>query len=184
MNRLLCSIAVLVVLAPAGCSSSGPKASAPTSSTVAAAAAVGDPAVAARTLAAWVVTEAELPPDAARSTAPPPPLLRTRQSTVAFGNLVGVDRLFTTHETPAAVVAFVQSHVSRGFVFESTDTGTVGGSRILGVIQSQSDPPTNISIVQLQVAAVAAKGGGAVVRVDSLVGWTAPKPAAEQRPRQ
>jgi hypothetical protein len=85
VNRALRPVVMLVGLALAGCSSSGPKASGTTSPTAAAAPAAAGPELAARTLAARVVADAELPPDAVRSTAPPPALLRTRQSTVAFG---------------------------------------------------------------------------------------------------
>ncbi|MDQ1475383.1 MAG: hypothetical protein QOE62_612 [Actinomycetota bacterium] len=179
-GRVCGAVAALVLLAAlTGCSSTSHAASRTTTSSLAPRSSPARPDTDAHTLAAKVVTEVHLPTDSVRSTAPPPALLHGRQSTVGFGNLVGDYRMWTTRAAPSAVIAFVQAHVSSGYFIESTGTGSVRGVQILGVIQSRRVLPANISIAQLQVAVVNAAGGGAVVRVDSLVGWTAPKPSNE-----
>jgi hypothetical protein len=173
-------VVLSALVALAACSSSGSHATSSTTSTGRAVTTTPPPArEAAQTLADRIVTQAELPADAVRSAARPPEFLRTRHSSVAFGNLVGATRLWTTRETPAEVIAFVEAHISPGFAAGSTGTGTGGGVLILDVVQSRRVLPPNVSIAQLQVASLPAAAGGAVVRVDALVGWTLPKPANE-----
>lgn len=137
------------------------------------------PKQAAIALGDRMLDEAVLPAGARQSTAPAPAILRGPSSTPAMGNLVFAHRLWTVDEAPHAVWQWLQAHVPSGFVKYGTSSGTNRGVPSWGVEDSLSVRPPNTSYAELQLEVAADASGQAVVRVDSQVGWTAPRPADE-----
>jgi hypothetical protein len=93
-------------------------------------------------------------------------------------NLVFAHRLWTVNETPYYMWHFVQAHVPfHGYVGQGSIThGTV---RTWTFEDDLSTMPQNISKGSLQLAITGDASGPAVIRADSVVGWTKPRPADE-----
>jgi hypothetical protein len=97
-------------------------------------------------------------------------------------NLVQAHRLWTERSTAPSVAGFLQKHQPRGFIGQ--------GEGSAGTLRSKTDRalytdnqlavlPTNISNAQLDVSVSDAGAGNVVIRVDSIVAWTQPRPRAE-----
>jgi hypothetical protein len=100
-------------------------------------------------------------------------------SVPGIGNLVFAHQLWTVDDAPHAVWQWLQAHVPNGYVKTETSSGKDGGVPSWGVEDDLSAVPLNVSTAELQLAVVGDNSGGAVIRVDSVVGWTAPRPADE-----
>jgi hypothetical protein len=178
----LATLAVAAVVA-AGCSST--RAAAPTSSTTtppATKAAALSPKQAAIALGNRMLDEAVLPPGARVSSAPPPAVLRAPGGSPAMGNLLYAHRTWTVDEAPHTVWQWLQAHVASGFVKDGTSSGTASGVPSWGVEDRLSVFPPNTSYAELLYGVAADASSKAVVRVDTEVGWTAPRPADEYVP--
>jgi hypothetical protein len=97
-------------------------------------------------------------------------------------NLVPAHRLWTMRSTAANVAGFLQKHRPRGF----TGNGVVSPGalryktdRALYTDNQLAVLPTSISNAQLDVSVSDAGVGNVVIRVDSIVAWTKPRPQAE-----
>jgi len=120
-----------------------------------------------------------LPPGAQSSHENPPALLATAQDDPGFGNLEDVHNLFTVRAAPTAVVAFLTARQLHGYTTGGTSSGTSNGVPSWGIVWILAAAPMNISVAELQVGIVGGQAGTSVVRVDAVVGWTAPRPANE-----
>ncbi len=96
-----------------------------------------------------------------------------------IGNLVFAHRLWTVDEAPHAVWQWLQVHVPRGFVKTESSSGTSRGVPSWGVEDDLSVQPPNISVAELQLAIAGDASLGTVIRGDTVVGWTEPRPADE-----
>jgi hypothetical protein len=93
-------------------------------------------------------------------------------------NLVYAHRLWTVNETPYAVWHFVQAHVPfHGYVGQGSMTR--GNIRTWTFEDDLATTPQNISKGSLQLAITGDASGPAVIRADTIVGWTTPRPADE-----
>ena len=132
-----------------------------------------------------MLDEAVLPAGARVSSAPAPKLLRGPSSIPEMDNLVYAHRLFTIGERPYDVYQWLQHHTPSGFRKGTTGFGTDRGIRSWDVEEDVSAQPANISNAALEFGIIGSTGGAgntaapAIVRVDSVVGWTAPRPADE-----
>jgi hypothetical protein len=180
LGKTLASVVVAAAVA-AGCSSSN-HAGAPASSTTRPAAKVGtsmSPKQAAVALGKRMLGEAVLPPGAQVSSAPLPAVLRAPGGAPAMGNLLFSHRTWTVSEAPHALWQWLQAHVPPGFVKDGTSSGSLRGVPSWGVQDRLAVFPANISYAELLYGIAGDASGKAVVRVDTEVGWTAPRPADE-----
>ena len=182
MRNLAMTLATVAVAAAvaAGCSST--RTAAPTSSTTtppAAKAAALSPKQAAIALGNRMLDEAVLPPSARRSHASPPAVLSGPAGTPAMGNLLFAHRIFTVNEAPHTVWQWLQAHIPPGYTKDGTSSGTSRGVPSWGVEDRLSVFPPNTSYAELLYGVAADASGRAVVRVDTEVGWSAPRPANE-----
>jgi hypothetical protein len=180
-------LAALVAVVAAGCSSNRSAAPPTTSSTTVPSATVKaslTPKQSALALGARMLDEAVLPSGARRSTAPAPAVLSGPSSTPAMGNLVSAHRVWTVNEAPHAVWQWLQAHVPPGFAKDGTSSGTDRGVPSWGVQDRLAVFPANTSYAELQFGVASDASGRAFVRVDSQVGWTAPRPADEFVPQR
>jgi hypothetical protein len=93
-----------------------------------------------------------------------------------IGNLVYAHRLWTINVAPHTLWKWLEAHVPNGFV--SDGHGTLGGRVVIWYVEDHADElPANISEALLQLSIVGPGSGPAVLRIDSTVGWTAPRPA-------
>jgi hypothetical protein len=179
-QKRMTRIAVLVVLGvlAAGCSSTTPSARVTAPSTTAATtSAVLTPRDAAIALGHRMLGQAVLPPGTAPLTGAPPAVLRGPATVPAMGNLVFGHRLWTVNEEPHAVWQWLQAHVPAGFSKLETSSGTDRGVPSWGVEDDLAVEPQNISTAELQLRTAGDSSGHAVIRVDTVVGWTAPRPS-------
>jgi len=178
VTKFWCGVLFAVLLV--GCSSTHTARRGSSSTTVASAthAASTEPKDAAIALASRMLDKAVLPAGARPSTAPPPAVVRG-PSVPGIGNLVFAHRLFTVNEAPHAVWQWLQAHVPKGFVGVGGSSGTDRGVPSWGVEDDLSAVPTNISAAELQFGIAGDASGRAVVRVDTVVGWTEPRPTDE-----
>jgi hypothetical protein len=123
--------------------------------------------------------EAVVPSGAASFTGPAPTGLQCPfLQGPSIGNLVYAHRLLTINEAPHALWQWLQAHVPNGFV--SDGHGTLGGPAVIWYVEEHAaELPANTSEALLQLSIVGAASGPAVLRVDSTVGWTTPRPANE-----
>jgi hypothetical protein len=100
------------------------------------------------------------------------------------GNLLFAHRVFSVDETFYNLWHFLQAHIPRGFRTGGDSSGSSGGAQMFGVEDDLSALPPNISVAELLLRMTPGASGGAVLRIDSEVAWTAPRPADEfVRPR-
>jgi hypothetical protein len=174
-------LAALAVALGAGCSST--HAATPSTSSSTTAPRVGvvatTPKQAAIALGRRLLDEAVLPEGAQVSSAPAPDALRGPSSSPAMSNLVFAHRIWTVDESPHTVWQWLQAHTPRGFVKDGTSSGTSDGVPSWGVQDRLSVFPANTSYAELELGVAADASGKSVVRVDTEVGWTAPRPANE-----
>jgi len=124
--------------------------------------------------------EAVVPSDAASFTGPAPPGLQCPfLQGPAIGNLVFAHRFWTVNEAPHTLSEWFAVHVPHGFVADG-GPGTLGGGVVIWYVTDHlAELPANISEALLQLSIVGPASGPAVLRVDSTVGWTAPRSADE-----
>jgi len=92
-------------------------------------------------------------------------------------NLVFAHRLWTVPGTPHAVWQWLQAHVPHGFVLGYIGSG--GTFRTFGVEVDLVVAPRDVSRAQLQFGIGAESSGRSVIRADTVVGWTKPRPTNE-----
>ncbi|MGO9875421.1 MAG: hypothetical protein ACLPVY_16650 [Acidimicrobiia bacterium] len=186
-HYLIAAIAVTMIMA--GCSNHTTRPASPPSTTTTNTRTVAatsqstatslPPKQAAFRLARRMLADLVLPPGAQSSHETPPALLATAQDDPGFGNLEDVHNLFTIRAVPTAVVALLMARRPHGYTNGYTSSGTIQGVRNWGIIWTLATSPMNISVAELQVGIVGGQAGTSVVRVDAVVGWTAPRPANE-----
>ena len=137
------------------------------------------PKAVALALGQRLLDRALLPPGSHSLTTPEPATLGGFVPQPAVGNLLFAHRLFAVNITPYDLWHWVQAHVPRGFRAGGDSSGTSGGIPMFGVEDDLAVLPPNISVAELMFRTVGDASGGAVVRVDSEVAWTAPRPADE-----
>ena len=126
-----------------------------------------------------ILDEAAVPSDAASFTGLAPaglqcPFLQGPE----IGNLVYAHRLWTVNEAPHTLWEWLTAHVPQGFV--SDGYGTLGGGALIWYVEAHRvELPANINEALLQLSIAGPASGPAVLRIDSTVGWTDPRPAAE-----
>jgi hypothetical protein len=180
MLRRALFVLPLAALIAAGCSSSHPAAQSSSTTTTAPTSGVNTtPKEAAIALGRAMLDEAVLPPGARVSIAPALQVLRGPGQVPAMGNLVFAHRTFTVDESPHAVWQWLQAHPPKGFLKRGTSSGTSGSIPSWGVEDELVAQPTNVSYAELLFGIAGDASGNAVVRVDTEVGWTAPRPADE-----
>jgi hypothetical protein len=179
MTRL--AILGLLGVLIAGCSSSHPSARAPSPSTTipSITTSPSTPKEAATALGQRMLGEAVLPSGTHPLKGLAPAVLRGPSSIPGMDNLVFAHRLLTVNEAPHAVWQWLQAHVPGGFTKTETSSGTNRGIPTWGVEDDLSVAPQNISTAELQLAIAGNASGQAVMRVDTVVGWTEPRPRAE-----
>jgi hypothetical protein len=179
MRRLL--YAVLLVALVGACSSGHVevKPGVSTTSSPARLASTVSPKQAAVALANRMVGDAVLPGGATRSTASPPRALRGPSSLPGMGNLVQAHRLWLVAEAPHAAYEWLQAHTPHGFAAGGRESGSGPDGASWGLDDRLVTQPANISYATLSIGVASDGGTGAVVRVDAVVGWTAPRPANE-----
>jgi len=96
-----------------------------------------------------------------------------------FGNLVYAHRLWTVNEAPQVVSRWLGDHAPKGFVGGGGGSVGEGAAEIWIVAGHVVARPANISEALMQLSIGGAPSGPAVVRIDTMVGWTAPRPADE-----
>lgn len=95
-----------------------------------------------------------------------------------IGNLVYAHRLWTVDESPHTLWEWLAGHVPHGFVNDGH--GTLGGGALIWYVEDHlAALPANISEALLQLSIAGPASGPAVLRIDSTVGWTDPRPADE-----
>ncbi len=174
--------AVALVLVVAGCSSTHPAdrgASSPTPVPSSSKVASTSPKAVADALGRELLDRAVLPAGSRPLSAPEPAALAGFIPQPDVGNLLFAHRLFTVNGTPYDVWHFLQGHVPRGFRSAGTSSGTIRGAQTFGVEDDLSVLPPNISVAELMFRIATDDSGAAVVRVDSEVAWTAPRPRDE-----
>jgi hypothetical protein len=129
-----------------------------------------------------MLDEAILPAGARRSSASPPAGLRGPSTVPAMGNLEYAHDLWTVAEPPHDVFEWFQAHIPHGYSKDETESGTDRGVPSWAVGDKLTVEPPNISYAELDYGVAGDGAGGAVVRVDTVVGWTAPRPADELVP--
>ena len=130
-----------------------------------------------------MLDDAVLPSGAQPFTGTAPAVLPHGPSSIpGMGNLVFAHRLWAVGESPHAVWEWLGARVPRGFVKTETSSGTNRGVPSWGVEDDLSVDPPNISTAELQFSIAGDASGRAVVRVDTVVGWTPPKPSDEYVP--
>ncbi|MGO9877521.1 MAG: hypothetical protein ACLPVY_27425 [Acidimicrobiia bacterium] len=137
------------------------------------------PKAAAVVLGQRLLDDVVLPAGSRRLTTPEPAALGEFVPQPGVGNLLFAHRLFTVNESPYDLWHFLQAHVPRGFRSAGGASGTIGGLQMFGVEDDLSVVPPNISVAELQLRIVGDAAGAGVVRVDSEIAWTAPRPADE-----
>jgi hypothetical protein len=181
-SRSIVLAVALATIVAAGCGSShatevSSATSIPPTTTTTHAASV-TPKQAAIALGQRMLGDAWLPDGSRRSTVPPPAHLQGPQVEPAMGNLVDAHRVWSVPGSPDAVQQWLQAHVPGGYTKSGTGTLSGPGYRIVGVQDDLASLPANVSTAELQVAIVA-DGNNSIARVDTLVGWTAPRAADE-----
>jgi hypothetical protein len=136
------------------------------------------PKEAAVALGHQMLTKVVLPAGARVSTAEAPAVLRG-PSVPGMGNLEFAHQLWTVPRDPGFVYHWLQDHVPHGFRKFETSTGKIRGVPSWGVDDQLASAPANISDAELQFGIAGNDAGGATVRVDTVVGWTDPRPANE-----
>jgi hypothetical protein len=126
-----------------------------------------------------MVAEAVLPPGAAPSNAPLPQLLRGPWESPAGGNIVGANREWTVAEDPSAVLAFLKTHVPRGFAASGTGSSGAPTEQVQFVVEALKSFPPNVSEAGLEIGVGAGLAGTSLVNVYGGVQWTEPRPADE-----
>jgi len=94
-------------------------------------------------------------------------------------NLVFAHRLWTVNQPPHAVWQWLQAHIPRGFAFPASGYSNLGSVRTWMVEADLAVAPVNVSQAQLQLGIGGKASGPAVIRADTIVGWTKPRPADE-----
>jgi hypothetical protein len=178
MRRLLGAL-LLVVLAAACTGHEEVTPDASTTSTPARVAVATSPEQVAITLANRIIDRAVLPAGAQRSTASPPRALRGPRSVPGMGNLVQAHQLWRVAEAPHAAYEWFLAHTPKGFAGGERDSGSGPDGATWGLEDSLVSQPPNISDATLSIGVAGDGGAGAIVRVDAIVGWTAPRPANE-----
>lgn len=168
-NGVLIGVLAVVALA-AGCSSGHRATPARVALT---------PKQAAIALGRQMLDQAVLPPGAKPSAAPAPFVLRGPSTVPAIGNLVRSHRLFVVAERPYDVYQWLQRHRARGLTGDGAGFGTDRGVQSWEVDDRLSVRPANVSWAELEFGIAGNKTGPATIRVDTVVGWTAPRPASE-----
>jgi len=176
----------LMSLLAVGCSSGRPAAARHRPSTTrstatqaVAAAAATNAKQAAVALGHRMLNQAVFPPGAHVSNGSVPTVLAAPGSLPAMGNLVYGRRVWALAEPPSEVYRWLQAHVPSGYAKDSTDSGIVGGVRLSSVEDRLSAEPSNISYAELEFGIAPDALGRTVVRIDTVVGWTDPRPADE-----
>src|SRR5262249_38686714 len=82
-------------------------------------------------------------------------------------------------ERPYDVYQWLQRHSPPGFAKGEIGFGTNQGVHLWDVEQQLRVQPPNISYADLEQGVTGPKSGPAFIRVDAVVGWTAPRPADE-----
>jgi hypothetical protein len=136
------------------------------------------PKAAAIALGHRMLDEAVLPSGAHPFTGSAPTVLNG-PSVPGIGNLVLAHRLWAVAEAPHADWQWLQAHVPHGFVKTVTSSGTDRGVPSWGLQDDLSVDPPNISTAELQFSIAGDPAGHAVIRVDTVVGWTEPRPTDE-----
>jgi len=137
------------------------------------------PKAAAIVLGQRLLHDVVLPSRSRLLTSPEPAALEGFVPQPDVGNLLLAHQLFAVSETPYNLWHFVQAHVPRGFGTAGGSSGTIRGVQTFGIEDDLSVLPPNISVAELMLRMTGDASGGAVVRVDSEVAWTAPRPADE-----
>jgi hypothetical protein len=173
----------LLVVLLVGCSSARPSGRGSSSSSTAFAslsdAAAKTPKAVAVALGRQLLDRVVLPAGSRPLMTPEPAALGGFVPQPGVGNLLFAHRLFTVNEPPYGLWHFLQAHVPRGFTSPGGSSGTIGGVQEFGVEDDLSVLPPNISVAELQLRIVGNAAGAGVVRVDSEVAWTAPRPDDE-----
>jgi hypothetical protein len=182
LRSIVSSVALATIVA-GGCASShatevSSETQNPPTTTIRVGTATLTPKRAAVALGQRMLDDARLPDGARVSTAPSPAHLQGPQVRPAMGNLVYAHRFWSVPGSPDAVQRWLQAHVPAGFKASGTGTSSGPGYRIVGVQDDLASLPANISTAEMQVAIVP-DGNNSIARVDTLVGWTGPRPAGE-----
>jgi hypothetical protein len=177
-------VIALVGLVASGCSASHDAAerSAPkppdTTKKTAAPEATETPKETAIALGRKMLAEAILPASARPTSTAPPELHGPSEQ--PSGNFEVAHRLWTIADDPHSVFQWLQAHVPSGYQNAGTETSSKGGVvSSWGVNDARVIVDENISEASLQFGMARNAAGGTTVRVDSVVGWTDPRPADE-----
>jgi hypothetical protein len=180
MRRFVCAV-VLVVVA-AGCSSSHSSARSSSSSTTVASLAGAEsttPKGVAIALGQRLLDRVVLPSGSRPLTTPEPAALGGFVPQPGVGNLLFAHRVFSVDETFYNLWHFLQAHIPRGFRTGGDSSGSSGGAQMFGVEYDLSVLQPNIGVAELLLRMTPGASGGVVLRIDSEVAWTAPRPADE-----
>ena len=139
--------------------------------------------LAAVALAHRLLDDAILPPGVKPYRGPLPRWLSDDRAGVpALVNLVQAHRLWTMRSTAENVAGFLHKYPPHGFTGSSIgSTGSVRSKTDRALITDDrlTVLPPDISNAQLDVAVSDSGAGNVVIRVDSIVAWTKPRPRAE-----
>jgi len=158
MTRYGC--AVLLAVVAVGCSS-------------------GQPSARSALALAHHILDAALLPPGARPTSQPAPGAIGGPGTPEIANLEDVHQAWTVNADAHAEWQWLEGHRRAGFHLIGTDSGTDRGVPSWGVTDELTALPSNVSYAAVDYEIARTSAGGAYIRVDATVDWTAPRPADE-----
>ena len=134
---------------------------------------------AAISLAQKMLEDARLPSGSRHFSGATPKGLGPPLQLAGTTDLVFAHRLWAVNEAPHAVWQWIQANPPHGYA--KTITGSATESRVLTLTVEDElvAPPTNISYAELRFAIVGDPSGSTVIRGDSVVAWTKPRPDDE-----